>query len=94
MSERAFSNWEDLQNGIHEIGQTLVERVARPSNVYTANNLEEWIKKVEDGKVVPGGTITREQALAWVELSDSLKTWLATPLAGCDKPPLAIIYEE
>ena len=67
--------------------QNLIDGMARQRRLYIANGMREAIAAGAD----VGGTFSLARWREIQETFDAFEQWLATPLAGCNVPPIVVV---
>lgn len=76
----AIREWADLNRGLLDKAQDIIDATARPRRLGQANDIPAIIAATPDGEEVGDSGLTRERAAAINALWEDFERWLATPL--------------
>lgn len=86
MSEIAYTTWEQKVLRMKSLVNQMLEVAPTASRIYLANDVLGMIMASEDGAVVAGGTMTKEQALELVKVWQAVDKFLNAPIETGEIP--------
>lgn len=89
----AAQEWEQQLRLLIGGARGVITQAQGLSLLAMTNDIEQTIAGTENGQVLEGTTITKEDAALRAQLFGELTTWLNEPATGTEIPRLAILFK-